>query len=194
MDVLLWRREKNPITFFFSSSLLFEWVLTTSDMKMFSFRHSHFESQTKIYDLPLINNDDESFSWNRSFIRVLGLVVTLLSCCSFCWVVIASNAVVFPSSKPWRGSMVGKEWFTLADGDNVCVVLLIFVVKPSWPASKERVVSPLARLVTFVNELFGVRRSSISYLGEKQIVRFFCLEVILTPTVVMPSDHWQWKE
>jgi hypothetical protein len=78
--------------------------------------------------------------------------------------VIASNAVVLPSNKPWRGSMVGKELFTLDDGESVWVVLLILVVKPSWPASKERVVSPFGKLVTLVNELFGVRKSSMLYL------------------------------
>jgi hypothetical protein len=127
-----------------------------------------------------MSNDDESFSgftlvWNRSFMRLLGLVVavTAVCCCwegdiwvqwSCCWVVIASNAVVLPSNKPWRGSMVGKELFTLDDGESVWVVLLILVVKPSWPASKERVVSPFGKLVTLVNELFGVRKSSMLYL------------------------------
>ncbi len=130
--------------------------------------------------LPLISNDAESFSvfpfvWNRSFMCVLGLVVavtTVCCCCegeiwvqcTCCCVETASNAVVWPSNKPCRGSMVGKELFTLDDGESVWVVLLIFVVKPSWPTSKERVVSPFARLVTFVNELLGVRRSSILYL------------------------------
>jgi len=138
---------------------------------------------TKIYTvihLPLIINDEESFSvfpfvWNRSFIRVLGLVVeaTAICCCcegeicvqcSCCCVVTESNAVVLPSNKPCRGSIVGNELFTLDDGESVWVVLLILVVKPSWPAIKERVVSPFGKLVTLVNELFGLRRSSILYL------------------------------
>jgi len=133
----------------------------------------------KIY-LPLRSNDGESFSvfpcvWNRSFIRVLGLVVVVITdccCCegeiwvqcSCCCVVTASNAVVLPSNKPHKGSIVGNELFTLDDGESVWVVLLILVVKPSWPASKERVVSPFGKLVTLVNELFGVMRSSILYL------------------------------
>jgi hypothetical protein len=60
--------------------------------------------------------------------------------------------------------MVGNTLFTLDDGESVWVVLLIVFVKPSWPTSKERVVSPFGKLVTFVNELVGVRRSSMLYL------------------------------
>jgi hypothetical protein len=53
------------------------------------------------------------------------------------------------------------------------VVLLIVFVKPSWPTSKERVVSPFGKLVTFVNELFGVRRSSILYLKWLKIKNIY---------------------
>lgn len=75
--------------------------------------------------------------------------------------------MVFPNNKPCRGSIVGKDLLTLDDGESVCVVLLILAVRPSWPPSRERVVSPFARLVTFVRELFGVRRSSILYLKTR---------------------------
>lgn len=144
------------------------YVLIQIDVIMFFIIIIRISNNWDLY-LPLISNDEESFSgfpllWNRSFMRVLGLVVEVTVVCSCCWVVIASNAVVLPSNKPWRGSIVGKELFTLDDGESVWVVLLILVVRPSWPASKEHVVSPLGILVTFVNELLGVRRSSILYL------------------------------
>jgi hypothetical protein len=92
-------------------------------------------------------------------INFLGLVVTVAGMCGCCWVVTASNAVVFPSKRPWRGSFVGSVLFVVDDGESGLVGLLT-----SWLASKERAVSPFGKPVTFVKELFGVRRSSILYL------------------------------
>ncbi len=80
---------------------------------------------------------------------------------------------MLPSNRPCRGSIVGNTLFRLDDGESVWVVLLIVFVKPSWPTSKERVVSPFGKLVTFVNELFGVRRSSILYLKWLKIKNIY---------------------
>lgn len=78
-------------------------------------------------------------------------------------VVIESNAVVLPSKRPWTGSIVDGNVLlaAFAEGDNVCVVLLMLLVKASWATSNDRVVSPAGKLVTFVRELFGVNNSSI---------------------------------
>ncbi len=89
----------------------------------------------------------------------LGLVVTVLGTCDCCWVLTASNAVVFPSKRPWRGSFVGNVLFVDNEGESGLVDLFT-----SWLASKERAVSPFCKPVIFVKELFGVKRSSILYL------------------------------
>ena len=87
--------------------------------------------------------------------------------------------MVFPNNKPCKGSIVGKDLLTLDDGESVCVVLLILVVRPSCPPSRERVVSPLGRLVTFVRELFGVRRSSMLYLKTRILSMKFRKRIVL---------------
>jgi hypothetical protein len=92
-------------------------------------------------------------------VKFLGLVVTVEGTCGSCWVVTESNAVVFPSNRPWRGSFVGNILFVVDEGESALVGL-----DTSWLASKERAVSPFGKPVIFVKELFGVRRSSILYL------------------------------
>jgi hypothetical protein len=70
--------------------------------------------------------------------------------------------VVFPSKRPWSGSF--GLFVVDDDGESGFEGLLTFAVNPSWLASKERAVSPFAKPVIFVKELFGVRRSSMLYL------------------------------
>ncbi len=126
--------------------------------------------------LPLIINDDGSISvvpvgLNRLF--GLAVFVAATCCCDgeacvqrscSCWVTTASNAVVLPSKRPWRGSIIGIVWFPVDDGESRVVVLFTFVAIPSRLPSNERAVSPFCKPVIFVKELFGLSKSSILYL------------------------------